>query len=182
MTGSHTVRLGDDTYRVDAGESGELRVAGVDGAFRVTPAGDGSYLVTGPAGAPDPGADAGVPSPAASSADTSLQWRVMVAGEGERRQVFVDGEVFDLQVEAAGRGRRAAARSHPEQLTVPMPARVVKVLVAVGQAVRRGDVVVKLEAMKMELPLRSPRDGTVRSVACSEGDLVQPGVILLEIA
>jgi 3-methylcrotonyl-CoA carboxylase alpha subunit len=62
-----------------------------------------------------------------------------------------------------------------------MPARVVKVLVTVGQAVRRGDIVMKLEAMKMELPLRAPRDGTIRAIACREGELVQPGVSVLEM-
>jgi biotin carboxyl carrier protein len=74
------------------------------------------------------------------------------------------------------------ARTHVELLTVPMPARVVKILVARGQAVQRGDTVITLEAMKMELPLRAPRDGTVRTIACAEGDLVQPGADLLEIA
>jgi urea carboxylase len=39
-----------------------------------------------------------------------------------------------------------------------------------------------LEAMKMELPVHAPRDGTVTSVACGPGDLVQPGVPLVEIA
>ena len=58
----------------------------------------------------------------------------------------------------------------------------IAVLVHEGQAVRRGDVVMTLEAMKMELPVRAPRDGTVRSIACKDGDLVQPGVPLLELS
>jgi len=110
------------------------------------------------------------------------RWRALVVAAGDRRQVFVDGEVYDFQVEAAVRPRPAAAHPHVEMLTVPMPARVVKILVSPGQAVRRGDVVVKLEAMKMELPLRAPRDGTVVAVACREGELVQPGSTVLEIA
>jgi biotin carboxyl carrier protein len=38
-----------------------------------------------------------------------------------------------------------------------------------------------LEAMKMELPIRAPRDARVKAIACRQGDLVQPGVPLLEL-
>jgi biotin carboxyl carrier protein len=58
---------------------------------------------------------------------------------------------------------------------------VLKLLVTPGTAVRRGDTVMVLEAMKMELPIRAARDGIVTSVACREGELVQPGVTLVEI-
>ncbi len=105
----------------------------------------------------------------------------MVASVGDRIQAFADGEFYDFHVEREGRVRRVAGRTHVESLTVPMPARVVKVLVAEGQAVKRGDVLVTLEAMKMELPLKAPRDGSVRSVACRVGDLVQPGMAVLEL-
>jgi len=37
-----------------------------------------------------------------------------------------------------------------------------------------------LEAMKMELPLRAPQDGTIAAVHCSEGQLVQPGIVLID--
>lgn len=66
-------------------------------------------------------------------------------------------------------------------LQAPMPARVRSVATANGRAVRAGDVLVVLEAMKMELSVRAPRDGTVRTVRCAVGDLVQPGVPLVEL-
>jgi 3-methylcrotonyl-CoA carboxylase alpha subunit len=62
-----------------------------------------------------------------------------------------------------------------------MPATVIGVSVAAGQVVTRGDVLVTLEAMKMEFALKAPRDGKVRAVQCRQGDLVQPGVPLVEL-
>ena len=63
-----------------------------------------------------------------------------------------------------------------------MPATVVRIDAAPGNAVRRGDTLIILEAMKMELPVRAPADGKVTAVLCKPGDLVQPGVALVEIA
>jgi biotin carboxyl carrier protein len=62
-----------------------------------------------------------------------------------------------------------------------MPATVLKVLVQPGAKVKKGDVVLILEAMKMELPLRAAGDATVTAVHCREGELVQPDVVLVEL-
>jgi biotin carboxyl carrier protein len=62
-----------------------------------------------------------------------------------------------------------------------MPGRVAALKVAPGQAVRRGDELVVVEAMKMENALRAPRDGVVRVVHVATGDMVAPGRALLEI-
>jgi biotin carboxyl carrier protein len=48
--------------------------------------------------------------------------------------------------------------------------------------VKSGDTVIILEAMKMELPVRTSRDGIVTAVHCREGELVQPDTVLMEIA
>ena len=63
----------------------------------------------------------------------------------------------------------------------PMPATVARIQARLGQHVRRGETLLILEAMKMELPVRAPLDGAVTAIHCAEGDLVQPGVPLLEI-
>jgi biotin carboxyl carrier protein len=55
------------------------------------------------------------------------------------------------------------------------------VLVTEGQSVVRGETMMILEAMKMELPLRAPHDGVVKDIRCRPGELVQPGTPLLEI-
>jgi biotin carboxyl carrier protein len=66
-------------------------------------------------------------------------------------------------------------------LAAPMPATVVLINVAPGQQVARGDIMIMLEAMKMELPIRAPRDGRVKTIACRAGELVQPGTALVEL-
>ena len=63
-----------------------------------------------------------------------------------------------------------------------MPATVIRVNVQPGDPVKKGDVIVLLEAMKMELPLRAPADATVSAVNCREGELVQGEAVLVEFA
>jgi acetyl/propionyl-CoA carboxylase alpha subunit len=63
----------------------------------------------------------------------------------------------------------------------PMPATVIKIDVKPGDAVKKGDVLVVLEAMKMELPLHAPADGTVAAVRCAAGDLVPAEAVLVEL-
>jgi 3-methylcrotonyl-CoA carboxylase alpha subunit len=95
--------------------------------------------------------------------------------------VFVDGRVFELVEVRPGDRARSAGHGHPGSLTAPMPATVRRVAVKVGDTVTRGDTLVILEAMKMELPVRAPATGTIQAVHCHEGELVQPGLVLIEI-
>jgi acetyl/propionyl-CoA carboxylase alpha subunit len=67
-------------------------------------------------------------------------------------------------------------------LTAPMPATVLKVAVKPGDSVKKGDLVVLLEAMKMELPLRAPADAVISAVRCREGDLVPADATLVEFS
>jgi biotin carboxyl carrier protein len=94
--------------------------------------------------------------------------------------VFFAGRVYTVADKPDG----APRRSHLDEeaaLTAPMPATVLAINVAPGQRVERNDVVMVLEAMKMELPVRSPRDGVVKAVGCQVGELVQPGTTLLQL-
>ena len=61
-----------------------------------------------------------------------------------------------------------------------MPATVVKILVTPDSAVKTGDIVIVLEAMKMELLIRAPADATVAAVNCREGELVPSDMTLIE--
>ena len=76
---------------------------------------------------------------------------------------------------------RASAVSGRQALAAPMPARVLKINVAPGAQARKGDALIVLEAMKMEMPLRALADGVVTAVNCREGELVQPERVLVEI-
>ena len=78
-------------------------------------------------------------------------------------------------------GRRRSSAEGAQSISAPMPATVVKLLVKPGDAVKKGDTLVVLEAMKMELPLRAAGDATVTAVHCREGELVQPDAVLVEL-
>lgn len=103
-----------------------------------------------------------------------------VVRDGATVWVWLAGEWFELTPPAA---RRPARTSHDDAALMPqMSAKVIRVAVAAGAAVMQGDVLVVLEAMKMEMPVRAPRDGIVRAVHCAAGDVVQPGRPVVELA
>ena len=102
---------------------------------------------------------------------------VRVARDGERALVWCEGSVF----EARQAGREARPAEHAGSLISPMPGRVRRALVAAGDSVTRGQVLMVLEAMKMEHAIRSPKDGVVLRIMHGEGELVDAGVALAEI-
>lgn len=106
---------------------------------------------------------------------------VEAIADGLEVWVSIDGrtEVVAAPAREGPRRRSRAAASH--DLEAPMPATVTRVVASVGQRVSAGDVLVLLEAMKMELAIRAPRDGVVAGIACQPGALVQPGVPLVEL-
>ncbi len=69
-----------------------------------------------------------------------------------------------------------------EQITSPMPGTILDVKVTAGQAVKAGDVLMILEAMKMENEIMAPKDGTVTAVSASKGASVETGALLCTIA
>ena len=105
--------------------------------------------------------------------------RVYAVAAGTIAWVFHDGVTYEIGDDAPARSRASAAHG---SLTAPMPATVVHVKVSAGDIVKRGDILIVLEAMKMELPVRAPGDGRVTAVHCEPGQLVQPDTSLIEIA
>ena len=123
---------------------------------------------------------------------------VYVTGPVANRWIFWNGQVYrgDFRPRESGpaagpeaeRGGPFAKRAGPyevrpttQALTAPMPARVSKILVQAGARVRKGDTVIVLEAMKMELPVRAPADAVVAAVHCREGELVQADAVLIDL-
>ena len=107
--------------------------------------------------------------------------RAFVATVGDVTWVSIDGEVFTIDIEDAQRTVRRPRAAAGEGLSAPMPATVIKVLAELGREVKRGETLLLLEAMKMELPVRAPRDGKVKALHCQAGQLVQPGVPLVDL-
>jgi acetyl/propionyl-CoA carboxylase alpha subunit len=108
------------------------------------------------------------------------QWLAYGVSTRDERWVFFDGRVYVIDVSPPS--RKKARHGHDETaLASPMPATVVMINVQPGQQVEKGDLLVMLEAMKMELPIKAPRDGRVTALSCRAGELVQPGVPLLEL-
>jgi len=156
--GRFVVREGDNSRTVEVQSDGRVLVEGSDQPIEVRAIEPGEYDVS----------------------DGDRRRRVFVASGTDGREVFIDGRVFRFEVRSASE-RRQEGGHHLDSLTAPMPGTVIKVLVEPGQHVRRGDTLLKLEAMKMELPVRAPHDGVVKAVRCREGELVQAGVRLLDL-
>lgn len=111
--------------------------------------------------------------------DGERRLRVAIARDANATWVFVDGHVARIGKEPVASRPKIRTASG---VTAPMPATVIAINATVGQTVTDGDTVIVLEAMKMELPIKAPRSGVVKAVHCGTGDLVQPGVTLLELA
>jgi len=155
-----TVREGTDSRTVEVDAGGQVTVGDSDRRLAVTGLDRAEYEVS----------------------DGVRRRRVFVAGPPDAREVFLDGRVFRFEVTSTDQRRRKSSAAHADTMTAPMPGTVVKVLVEPGQQVRRGDILIKLEAMKMELPVRAPHDGSVKAIHCKEGELVQAGVRLLDLS
>ena len=110
--------------------------------------------------------------------------------------ITVNGNVYDVTVEEGGAVAAAPVAAAPVaapkaaapagaqggvKVNAPMPGKILGVKVAAGQAVKKGDVLVVLEAMKMENEIVAPQDGTVASVNTSVGEQVEAGAVLVTL-
>lgn len=116
--------------------------------------------------------------------------------------ITVNGNVYDVTVEEgtgstagaakAATPKAAAPKAAPKaaapagaqgavKVNAPMPGKILKVNVNAGAAVKKGDVLLVLEAMKMENEICAPQDGTVATVECAVGDSVETGKVLVSM-
>jgi len=93
--------------------------------------------------------------------------------------LYLNGRAFQCEVRdpRALRGRRSASdyANGPKRITAPMPGKVVRVVAAAGTEVEVGQVVIVIEAMKMQNELKSPKKGKVQKIVASEGAAVNAG-------
>ena len=111
--------------------------------------------------------------------------------------ITVNGNVYDVTVEEKGAGAapaaaapaavpKAAPKAAPKasagagsvEVKAGAAGKVFKIEANVGQSVKKGDPVVIIEAMKMEIPVVAPEDGTVASIDAAVGDAVEAGAVL----
>ena len=102
--------------------------------------------------------------------------------------ITVNGTAYDVTVEegngtaapaaAPKAAPKASAGTGSVKVTASVPGKVVKIEASVGQAVKAGDSIVIVEAMKMEIPVVAPQDGTVASIEVAAGDAVENGSTL----
>ncbi len=121
------------------------------------------------------------------------EWRIFM----KNYTITVNGTVYDVTVEEGGAGASApaaapkAAPCAPKaaapaasgaqgaiKVNAPMPGKILDVKASAGQAVKKGDVLLILEAMKMENEVVAPEDGTVASINVASGDSVEAGAVL----
>ncbi len=108
-------------------------------------------------------------------------YTITVNGQNYVVQVTEGGDISAVAPAAAPAAPAAAPAGDAEAVPAPLAGNIWKVQVAAGQAVQEGDVLVILEAMKMETEVRAARAGTVSSVDVKEGDAVQVGDTLLTL-
>ena len=114
----------------------------------------------------------------------------------KKYKVNVNGTVYEITLEvmdgapAAAPAAPAAAPAAPvaaapaggEKVSAPMPGTILSVNVQNGSAVKKGDVLFILEAMKMENEIMAPHDGTITAVSVAKGATVESGTLLCTIA
>ena len=117
------------------------------------------------------------------------------AGQPSSYDVKVDGKVYHVEVADSGTltsvtpavssapvaSAEPAPAASGQTINAPLSGNVFKVLVSPGDVVANGDVVIILEAMKMETEIRSAFDGTVSTILAKEGDSVATGQALIEL-
>ncbi len=109
------------------------------------------------------------------------RYRVFGARRDESILIGLGPQSFEL-VEAGDQASRHARRMAAPEVIAPMPGKVLKVMVKEGDRVAAGDVLVVLEAMKMETTLVAEGDAIVKRVRVAEGAMVDHGAVLVELS
>lgn len=99
--------------------------------------------------------------------------------DGAKRWVTVGGHTSALTKTSGA--KRGVRHDHAGGLTAPMPGQIRSVSVSVGDVVKRGQTLLTMEAMKMEIRIQALKDGVVKSVSVTQGQTVEREQILIEM-
>ena len=121
---------------------------------------------------------------APASAGSTEAYTVVVDGHTYNVSVGPGGQVADIQAAPTAAPAAAAAPAAGgagQAVPAPLAGNIFKINTAAGQMVKSGDVIMVLEAMKMETEVRAPADGVVQAINVKEGDVVQVGDTLITL-
>jgi biotin carboxyl carrier protein len=112
-------------------------------------------------------------------------------------RIKIDGKIFEAEVEETSEAEvdkpvvktketpspqiPTPSKEEGKSVVAPMPGKVIKINVSKGQKIKKGDVVLVIEAMKMEQEINSSLEGTVTDIQVSEGDMVKKEQVLIVI-
>ena len=104
-----------------------------------------------------------------------------ISPDGTKRWVTINGQTFML-TQSTGAAKRSGAAHHAAgALTAPMPGQIRAVQVAEGETVSKGQTLVVVEAMKMEIKVAAPFEGVVKTVKAKPGQTVEKDELLVEM-
>ena len=104
-----------------------------------------------------------------------------VSSDGTKRWVTINGQTIVLTKSAAGAKRGGGGHDHASELAAPMPGLVRSVNVEQGESVSKGQTLLVLEAMKMEIRIHAPREGVIKKLLVKQGQTVEREQVLIEI-
>ncbi len=116
------------------------------------------------------------------------EFEVEIEKNGDYWEVTVEGKKFSVEANQSSnpspRKRKVVPRSSSSgsgAVSSAIPGKIVSILVSIGDKVKVGDVLLVLEAMKMQNEIKSSIDGTVERIDCSPGEMIEANVQLVEI-
>jgi biotin carboxyl carrier protein len=104
-----------------------------------------------------------------------------VSSDNAKRWITIKGQTFVLTKSSSARARGHGGQHAAGELTAPMPGQVRAVNVSEGNAVTKGQTLLVLEAMKMEIRVQAPQAGTVKKLFVKQGQTVEREQLLIEI-
>lgn len=119
----------------------------------------------------------------------SSHFTVRFEGKTVQGSYFVSKDFIDIhlpegnfRIQNSSSKKRKSNKEHPEgELTAPMPGKIVKIFVKEKDPIKKGDLLLVLEAMKMEHKILAPTEGKIEKIFFSEGDRVSQGDELIEV-